>query len=184
VYYGMQAVDGSSEVARKLVEYELRVLDALHIRNGASHGEVIMTPTGPCLVEVGARPHGGEGTFMPMADACWGFNQVGALADSVISDAAFAHYPDCVPNYAKFAYKVDFICFVTGTLKRIDRLDEIAQLPAFLRFDLLPKPGDAVSPTIDCFTTVGTVTFVHSDKNVVMKCVEKVRELEKTMFIV
>ncbi len=33
--------------------------DALGVKNGPSHAEVIVTPYGPCLVEVGSRPHGG-----------------------------------------------------------------------------------------------------------------------------
>ena len=36
------------------------MLDALEVRHGPSHMEVKMTPTGPCLVEVGARCHGLE----------------------------------------------------------------------------------------------------------------------------
>ena len=35
------------------------------------------TSTGPCLVEVGSRCHGGEGTWQSIADECLGYNQVG-----------------------------------------------------------------------------------------------------------
>lgn len=34
------------------------------------------TSTGPCLVEVGTRCHGGEGTWQPIAQECLGYNQV------------------------------------------------------------------------------------------------------------
>ena len=38
--------------------------------------QVKYTSTGPCLVEVGSRCHGGEGTWQPIAQECLGYNQV------------------------------------------------------------------------------------------------------------
>ena len=61
VYYGMSSLSGTSEVGRQLASYTVGVLDAVGIRHGAGHAEVIMTKDGPCLVEVGARPQGCEG---------------------------------------------------------------------------------------------------------------------------
>jgi biotin carboxylase len=61
VYFGMVSVAGTSAIGAALCAYTLRVLDALGIRHGAGHAEVIITKDGPCLVEVGARPQGCEG---------------------------------------------------------------------------------------------------------------------------
>jgi len=41
--------------AKILVPYARGVLDVLGVKNGPSHGEVILTPTGPCLVEMNVR---------------------------------------------------------------------------------------------------------------------------------
>jgi hypothetical protein len=35
----------------------------------------------PCLVEVGSRCHGGEGTWIPVAQECVGFTQVSVTVD-------------------------------------------------------------------------------------------------------
>lgn len=45
---------------KRLAEYTFGCLDALGIRNGPSHAEVMWLDdeNAPCLVEVGARPHG------------------------------------------------------------------------------------------------------------------------------
>ena len=83
VYYGMrlyESSDGSREKA--LVEYMHSVLDALDVRHGPSHGEVMWTKTGPCLVEVGCRPHGGEGTFVHMVERPIGYSQLSVMIDS------------------------------------------------------------------------------------------------------
>lgn len=44
--------------------------------HGPGHMEVKYTTTGPCLVEVGTRCHGGEGTWQAIAEECLGYNQV------------------------------------------------------------------------------------------------------------
>merc|ERR1711972_493992 len=52
VYYGMVPVEADSEIGRQLIPYVRGVLDALGIKHGPSHGEVMMTPTGPCSTMV------------------------------------------------------------------------------------------------------------------------------------
>jgi hypothetical protein len=46
------------------------------------------------LVEVGARCHGGEGTWLPVANAFYGYSQVDAMAAAYLNQTAFAKYPD------------------------------------------------------------------------------------------
>ena len=141
VYFGQGNVSGHSPLGRQLVAYTLRVLDALHIVEGAGHAEVIMTPTGPCLVEVGARPQGCEGTFMPLADRCWSYNQVSALADSLVAPARFDALPDVCGDETQYAFKVDFVSRVSGRLLRLQHIDDMRALPSFVRFDMLPRMG-------------------------------------------
>jgi hypothetical protein len=81
------------------------VLDALGIQHGPGHGEVIVTNTGPVLVECGARPHGAEGTFIPLARDCFGRDQVSMTVDCYIDKKAFDEYKD-LPRLRKFAFKV------------------------------------------------------------------------------
>lgn len=84
VYFGMKLRDSRDPDVRALIEYAKRVVDALRILQGPSHMEVKLntyTENGelhhdPCLVEVGARCHGGEGTWLPVANECIGYNQV------------------------------------------------------------------------------------------------------------
>jgi biotin carboxylase len=76
-YYGRRLRDPELPEVRKSILYGDKVLDALAIRHGPSHMEIIYNEeTGPCLVEVGARCHGGEGEWLPIAEECIGFTQV------------------------------------------------------------------------------------------------------------
>jgi len=184
VYFGMGSISGNSEIGKQLAAYTVRVLEALNIREGAGHGEVIMTPTGPCLVEIGARCHGCEGTFMPLADRVWGYNQVDAVVAATVSQEEFDALPDVCGDENEYGFKIDFVSPVTGVLDHVAYTKEISALPSFVQFDVLPKPGDHIKVTIDCFTAVGSVTLCHKSKAQVEKDHLKIREWEKTMFVV
>ena len=81
--------------AQEMIKYADAVLDALEITQGPSHMEVfadskshrghyfpaqvkclfvqvMYTSTGPCLVEVGSRCQGGEGTWITIVEECIG----------------------------------------------------------------------------------------------------------------
>merc|ERR1712151_1455242 len=72
VYYNMLPVESSDPTAQKLIEYTRGVLDALKLNNGPTHGEVMMTADGPCLVEMNCRSHGWDGAWVPLAKALTG----------------------------------------------------------------------------------------------------------------
>lgn len=58
VYDRLRWLEWQSKEAASLSTYATSVLDALQHRDGAVHMEVIMGPGDPCLVDLGARPHG------------------------------------------------------------------------------------------------------------------------------
>ncbi|GIG55769.1 hypothetical protein Lfu02_01410 [Longispora fulva] len=59
VYDTMQWVAPNDEALPEITDYTRGVLDAVGMRFGAAHVEVMATPDGPLLIELGARPHGG-----------------------------------------------------------------------------------------------------------------------------
>lgn len=67
VYFGCVPIESDSEEANLVIPYIRTVLDSLGFKNGPSHGEVMMTPDGPCLVEMNCRANGGDGSWRPLA---------------------------------------------------------------------------------------------------------------------
>ena len=65
--------------AQLIIPYVRKTLDVLGVKNGPSHGEVIITETGPCLVEMNCRANGGDGAWQPLARGLTpgGYSQVG-----------------------------------------------------------------------------------------------------------
>ena len=84
-------------------EYADSVLDALGINQGPSHMEVMWCDDGVCLVEVGSRCHGGEGTWIPIAQECVGYTQVSMTIDVFTGGHLFDEIP-------KDAYVVKKVC--------------------------------------------------------------------------
>jgi hypothetical protein len=181
VYFGMKSVDPYSEVGQAVFNYQKGVLDALGIQHGPGHGEVIVTNTGPVLVECGARPHGAEGTFIPLARDCFGRDQVSMTVDCYIDKKAFDEYKD-LPRLRKFAFKIDLVCYVKGILESMPHMEEVQRMASFQRFDMLPDLNTEVTPTVDCFTAVGSISLCHKDEAQVEADHQAIRALERTFF--
>ncbi|KAJ8603981.1 hypothetical protein CTAYLR_003356 [Chrysophaeum taylorii] len=184
VYFGMALVDfhdqKDSAVAKILAEYSAQVCDALHIRDGPSHMEVKLDPQTrrPCLVEVGARCHGGEATWLPVADACVGYNQVDAALDAVIDADAFDALP-VVPNpFKNYGREYYMVSRQRGVVKAL-HVDKITALKSFAKMELAVQPGSKLAPTIDCFTRPGAIQLVHPDPAVVEADYRAIRALEE-----
>merc|ERR1712190_720047 len=104
VYHGMLPVPLDSEEAQVLIPYTRGVLDAMKIKHGATHGEVMMTEDGPCLVEMNCRAHGGDGSFAPLARGLTGgYSQVDVTVDAFLNESHFKSLPDIPPSPFKAA---------------------------------------------------------------------------------
>eukprot|EP00913_Durusdinium_trenchii_P013052 g12252.t1 len=94
VCFGFRCVAAESPVAQELIRYTRGCLDALRITDGATHTEVMMTATGPCLVELNSRVNGAAGAWIPLARALTGYTQVDATVDAFLNGEAFDRLPD------------------------------------------------------------------------------------------
>jgi len=181
VYHGMLPVDSASEEAKVLIPYVRGVLDALQINNGPSHGEVMMTENGPCLVEMNCRAHGGDGTWMPLGRALTGgYCQVDAGVDSFVDAAAFAALPDKPPSPFKAGgQEVMLVSFSKGTVTATPGFEKIKALPSFVCLETSVEIGSQVDYTTDLFTNVGSCILMHQNVEQVRKDTEMIRQLEK-----
>jgi len=180
VYFGMKPVDPSTPLASILINYTRRVLDALKISHGPTHGEVMMTEDGPCLVEMNCRAHGGDGTFAPLAKALTGgYSQVEMTADAFVDPLNFASTLDR-PSYPFKAagQEVIFVSRSQGIVKSTPGYDVIKMMPSFLHMDGLKSKENVVDYTIDLITGIGSVILMHKDPKVVKRDIDFVRYLE------
>ena len=183
VYFGMRLVTSDSEKARAMVAYADKVLDALDIKEGPSHMEVMVRPDSEgrpdvCLVEVGSRCHGGEGTWLPVAMECIGYTHVTVTLDAYLSGKLFASLPKDSFIQKKAGREVDMVSRYGGIVRSLPGEEAIRKLSSFRSIHWEVKPGDYVSATIDCFTRPGCVQLVNDSEEQAESDLEAIHDLE------
>jgi biotin carboxylase len=103
VCFGQEMLVADAEHVREIIEYQKKVVTALGIQNGPTHGEVKWCKGEPVLVEIGARCHGAEGVWQVIAQAAFGYNQVQCTIDSYFNADKFAAMPNEV-NICTYAH--------------------------------------------------------------------------------
>lgn len=172
VYYGMQllAIDSEPRLA-EMVGYTASVLDALGIRHGCCHTEIMLVERGPVLVEVNCRIHGGEGTWAPMAEAALGYSAVTAMLDCYLDPAAFADLPVVPSDFSVHVMEAKLRSPVAGVLKSIneERWLAITRLSSFKSACVMVSVGQPIAKTIDACSASGNVNLQHESLEVLRR---------------
>ncbi|ETV91713.1 hypothetical protein H310_13782 [Aphanomyces invadans] len=158
VYFGVWLRPVTCHKTLALVKYALQVLDAVGIRNGPGHAEIIWTKGNePCLVEVGARLHGRNGTDIPILMRSQGYSIASATLDAYFNPSAFHLLPQIPSNLRAHGVKATLVSYDHGTLKDMPGLREIEMMASYVETRVESTSGVVVTPTIDAFTTPGTI---------------------------
>jgi predicted ATP-grasp superfamily ATP-dependent carboligase len=94
VCHGQKTLLSTDERVPQMLAYQKKVVTALGVKHGPTHGEMKWFNDSPCLVEVGARCHGGEGIWVGVANEAYGYNQVNAYVDSYLNESAWNAIPE------------------------------------------------------------------------------------------
>lgn len=178
VYYGMSCIAVDDDKTRAMVEYQLKVLDALEINNGPAHAEVMWTATGPCLVEVGSRCHGGEGTWISITTASFGYNQAAVTVDAYLRPEEFDVLPDLPTGHYRYGRELKVVSEVEGKIKSIPGIDIARGLRSFFKCEMFVQPGGQLVKTTDLFSQPGSIMLIHDDQKVVEEDYEAIRAIE------
>jgi len=181
VYFGDIPVDPGSPESLQLIPYARKVLDAIGVSNGPSHGEIIMTEEGPCLVEMNCRTHGGDGNWRPLCQAMTGgYDQVSASVLAYLDKPAFDLLPDVPPSpLLACGQCVDLVSFSHGTVKATPGYAIIRSLPSFVCLETHIKPGSKVSRTVDISTDCGSLVVLNDDEEILTRDIAIIRQMEK-----
>lgn len=170
IYDMGDTLDPADQRTAELHGYAAQVADAVGIRNASAHGEVILTPQGPRLVEIGSRFSGG----------CMQVHQQISTGDSQI-DRAVRHYLDGAyePCYRMVSptRTVWLSAHSAGRLADTEMLETVRGLPTFVQADL-PQPGTVVDRTVDVDSRLGWVVLASDDWASIDADYARIRELE------
>jgi len=156
--------------------YTQQVLDAVGVRNGCGHTEVIVTADGPRLLEVGTRPAGGG--HQMITKLATGTNQI---------QRSVAHrvHGDFQESYEL----VQFVCSVvisaprSGIWRNAEVLADVDSLKTFWAKYFVGGTGDLVAATEDIYTYLGWVVLASTDEQAVAADYRRIKELEQQIRI-
>lgn len=118
---------------KRVVENTIKTLE---INNGPSHCEVMLTSSGPKIIEIGARL-GGDNITTHLVPLSTGYNMVKASINCAINQE----------NSEKISYrKYSMIKYIDtiryGRINKITGLENVRNSPYFVEMEILKKVGD------------------------------------------
>ncbi len=159
----------------QVVPYVEAVLDALGIRFGPAHTEVMLTETGPVLVESGARMHGSVPD--EIVDRCTPSHQT-LTAEAYLDPHSVARRAQQPYELAAGAYCVMLISQHEGRIVDDAGMREIEALPSFAGTISMLGPGDELKKTVDLFSCPGIIYLVDPDRGRLKADYDRIRELD------
>lgn len=210
VYYATQLYDDSNDYSGQdpicpvLYDYLNNCLDALGVRWGITHSEVIVTPDGPRLVEVNCRQHNMD--FLPLTMGGIGYNMYDVLLaayfgptgndDATTTEDMLVHsdkdrlewdlIPD-IPTTRMNAAMVHLVNSKSGILKSVndEALYEIQAMASVVDLEVYNRfleVGTQIFPTIDIKSDAGWIQLVHPDSEIFEADYQRIIELMPTLF--
>ena len=169
---GKRMVPATDERSRRLFAFTRRLLDALGIRVGPAHCELMWVGDGPVLIEIGARLHGGEKTPV-ISRLCTGGSQLDRALEARLDPARFDAALGRPYPMRQHGAMVYLMPWRTGLLRGYGRLREIARLPSFFEVFNLAAPGPLTR------RVAGLVILIHPDPDVLSADVARLRAFEE-----
>jgi biotin carboxylase len=147
---------------QQLKDYVFQVLNALEIKFGAGHNEVMMTTDGPILIETGARL---AGSIDPSAvTEAIGSNQVNALLNIYLNPTALTSNAKQDSEIKKYIRHVFFISKTAGRIIHEPDLSPILNLPSFHSMAFRPQKNDLLEVTSTLVNFPGFFYLVSTSK--------------------
>jgi hypothetical protein len=179
VYESMAWMPPTIPAYAELVEYAFGVLDAVGLRFGAAHVEIMLTDRGPRLIEIGARPHGGgHPRFCRIATS-------DSQLDRVVRRFTGGTPPPASYELRQHVLVVFLIARRAGYVRTAAALDLIANLDTHHFSKIAIRDGARLEPTKDLFGSLdlGFVVLAHPELARVEADARRVRALEQAVVL-
>lgn len=170
-------VDLRDDVSLALADYTRACLDAMGVRFGPVHAELIMTDRGPRLVEIGARCQGG--ILGETVQRAIGQSHVSLTATLLSDPQAFRAKAEAL-NYMPRIMVVSLNSHASGVVEQATWQTALGELPSFSAVMSMPGVGDQVEKTKDLFTSLGVIYLVHDDSDVLAADLAAIRGMERS----
>jgi biotin carboxylase len=174
IFDHVEFVDYNRATLGDLFPYTENVLDALGVRFGASHTEIMLTENGPRLIESSPRMIGGP--VVGFARTATGSSQADKLVeiyvDGDVQTKEFIFKKTVVPVFLKAARE--------GIVSNLEALEAATDLASLLSKYVWIKNGDRVPRTEDYLTSIGIIALA-GDREAIFADYRKIRAMESKL---
>ena len=170
-YDGLRLLPYEGGVQDMLREYVFQVLDAVGVRIGPAHTEVILTSDGPVLVEVGARMSAGNNAVL--SRQCGGPCQLDETVKCILEPEQFLEHIGQRATLQKYAANVFLMNRRHGRLVRTCHESQLRMLPTLESMSIVNEPGQMVGEV------AGRITLLDADWDAIERDIATVRSLEQ-----
>ncbi|MDN3295059.1 ATP-grasp domain-containing protein [Streptomyces ficellus] len=160
-----------------MADYVFRCLDALGIREGAAHTEVMLTAHGPRLIEVNSRIMGPSLAPDPY-HAAFGYSHQHLVAERFLRPDDFARRFETPYGAARAVAKIFLRPHRAGVLLAADGVRTLRRLPGFHSIDRLPVVGEPLRDRHLTTGACGIAYLVHEDEDLLRHSLDVVHDME------
>lgn len=147
----------SKEMADRIAKVAQAANQAIGIKNGPSHTEIIVTDEGPKIVELGARL-GGDNITTHLVPLSTGVDMVKCCIKIALGEK-----PDIEPKWNKGA-AIRYFKQTAGVIKSIEGINEAKKLPGIQQISFVHDVGETVTEVTCSGARIGFV--IAQDKTV------------------
>jgi biotin carboxylase len=169
-YDAMTLMPYDGELQKSLARYTVNVLNALQVRFGPAHCEIMWCEREPILVEIGARLSAGLNVVLSKACGC--ISQLDETIKAILTPDEFHDFSKDKLILKKHASNVFFLREKPGRLRRIRHKKALGQLETLYHISISARKGEWLPPVL------GMVTLVHERQNVIERDIDKIGALE------
>ncbi len=155
-----------------------RAIDALDLKSCASHTELMMTKTGPKIIEIGARL-GGDYISSYLTLHSTGINM-----DAAVADIAMGNKPDISKKVDHCAGIFYFHLGEGNTVTKVENWMDVLNFHNVVYANLLLKPGEIIPALTDSAKRSGFVILESSAKeDLLTKSIEAIKFISSKIIL-
>ena len=179
VYDGSELVRDFGGVTGRTLDYAFDVLDALNIKQGPAHMEVMLTKDGPVLIECGARPMG-AGYPQELLRESLGYTQLELSLESYIEPEAFLQRIRKSYRLKKHFFIKFLVSSREGDIESVPGVSLLASLPSVRSGNLLSCfEADTLKRTVDLLSAPGSIFLCHENPKILAEDLNIIRAMEE-----
>ena len=177
IYDYVEAIDETHPHFKELAEYNDKVLSALGLEYGTTHGEYKFDENGPVLIEMNCRVMGSTQKYT-LLDTVWGEHSTALSLESYL-------YPEkCIKKQGKplkllsFYLIKDLITYEEIFVKKSHVETAFSDLESF-QYAISVGENRIYPKTVDLATSSGIVFLANEDNDKLIEDVETIKRIEK-----